>query len=156
MNDEPCSMRHQVLVDKVTSLFSICTKYVTGWMGLDEWEVYWTYANSHLKSKHPARFRNRPRNCLTFSIKLRFWRLMVRSSCFVNQPLKRCSGGNDHSAVNHSYSFVGFLAAQCGSTLWRSYKKPTPYICISWSNELRKKIILVSVHFPICVNLCKW
>ena len=154
MNDEPCSMRHQVLVDKVTSLFSICTNYEScDWMNgryIEHMQIV------ILKSKHPARFRNRPRNCLTFSIKLRFWRLMVRSSCFVNQPLKRCSGGNDHSAVNHSYSFEGFLAGQCGSTLWRSYKNPTPYICISWSNKLRKKIILVTVHFPICVNLCKW
>lgn len=154
MNDEPCSMRYQVLVDKVTSLFSICTNYEScDWMNgryIEHMQIV------ILKSKHPARFRNRPRNRLTFSIKLRFWRLMVRSSCFVNQPLKCCIGGNDHSAVNHSYSFVGFLAAQCGSTLWRSYKKPTLYICISWSNELRKKIILVSVHFPICVNLCKW
>ena len=154
MNDEPCSMRRQVLVDKVTSLFSICTNYENcDWMNgryIEHMQIV------ILKSKHPARFRNRPRNRLTVSIKLRFWRLMVRSSCFVNQQFKRCSGGNDYSAVNHSYSFEGFLAGQCGSTLWRSYKKPTPYICISWSNELRKKIILVSVHFPICVNLCKW
>ena len=154
MNDEPCSMRRQVLVDKVTSLFSICTNYENcDWMNgryIEHMQIV------ILKSKHPARFRNRPWNRLTVSIKLRFWRLIVRISCFVNQPLKRCSGGNDHSALNHSYSFEGFLAGQCGSTLWRSYKKPTPYICISWSNELRKKIILVSVHFPICVNLSKW
>ena len=35
----------------------------------------------------------------------------------MNQQFKRCSGGNDYSAVNHSYSFEGFLAGQCGSTL---------------------------------------
>ena len=35
----------------------------------------------------------------------------------MNQPLKRCSEGNDYSAVNHSYSIVGFLAGQCDSTL---------------------------------------
>ena len=62
-------MRRQVLVDKVTSLFSICTNYENcDWMNgryIEHMQIV------ILKSKHPARFRNRPRNRLTVSIKLR-------------------------------------------------------------------------------------